>query len=191
MKLRPEPILVGLLCLGPFVLALALYFGPFDEDALPVVENPERELIAGGRTLPSIPLRSAQGDVAEEPWAGYRWSLIYVAALPCDDVCRDELARLAQVHAALGHERTRMRRVFLYSGDGAPAVADPALLVGRLDPGRAALWDELFRRDGGDGAGRSFVADPLGNLVVAYSQGADRRAMLEDLERLLDVSRIG
>lgn len=189
MKLRPEPILVGLLCLGPFVLALVLYFGLVDGGALPVVENPERELVAGARALPAVTLRSAQGEAAEEPWASYRWSLIYVGELPCDEDCRGALRRLAEVHGALGHEAARLRRVFLYSGEGPPSVADPALLVGRLDPGRNALWDELFGRNGG--AERVFVADPLGNLVVTYPAGADRRAMLEDLERLLDVSRIG
>jgi hypothetical protein len=39
--------------------------------------------------------------------------------------------------------------------------------------------------------GRIFVVDPLGNLVVSYPPAPNQELLLEDLERLLDVSRIG
>lgn len=191
MKLRLEPILVGLACLGPLLLALLLYFGPIDESTLPVLENPERELLAGRAALPPVELRRGDGGTVPEPWASYRWSLIYVAPLPCGESCRSDLERLRQVHDALSTERHRVRRVFLYAGEGLPGVHDPALSLGALDSPRQALWEELFGGAVNGGAGRFFVADPLGNLVVAYPSGADRSAMLEDVERLLDVSRIG
>lgn len=191
MKLRPEPLLVGLACVGPFVLALVVYFGPFNEQALPVVENPERELLAD-RRLPAIELESAAGEPAEAPWAADRWALLFVTRLPCETACREALERLEQVHDALGADRHRVRRGLLYAGKVEPSVDDAALLRGRLEPARDAQWRALFGDALAAGAaGRFFVADPLGNLVVAYPAGADRRGMLEDLERLLDVSRIG
>lgn len=188
MKLRPEPILIGLACLGPFALALAMYFGPLDKSALPAIENSERELIARG-TLPSLALHTADGAAAAEPWASYRWSLVYVAATPCTGTCRAALERLGQVHDALGKDRHRVRRVLLVFGGEAPAAPDPALLVGRLDADRRALWRKLFGPE--PERSRVFVVDPLGNLVAAYPADANRKALLEDLERLLDVSRIG
>ncbi|HUF73708.1 MAG TPA: hypothetical protein VMR74_12500 [Gammaproteobacteria bacterium] len=39
--------------------------------------------------------------------------------------------------------------------------------------------------------GRYFVVDPLGNLILSYPADADQGRLLEDLERLLNVSRIG
>lgn len=190
MKLRPEPILIGLASLGPFVLAALIYFGPLGQNALPVVENPERELIARG-SLPALQLTTAAGEPAEAPWASYRWALIYVDSSPCGEACRGELERLRQIHDALGADRHRVQRVFLHVGGPASKVSDPALLVGALDAPRQKTWRELFGIEPGGAVSRFFVADPLGNLVVAYPAGADRRAMLEDLERLLDVSRIG
>lgn len=191
MKLRPEPLLVGLACLGPFVLALVVYFGPFSEQVLPVVENAERELLAD-RRLPALGLETASGEAVAAPWAGERWALLFVTRLPCETACRDALERLEQVHGALGADRHRMQRGLLYAGETAPAVDDAGLLRGRLEPARAEQWRALFGDALAAGAaGRFFVADPLGNLVVAYPAGADRRGMLEDLERLLDVSRIG
>lgn len=191
MTLRAEPLLIGLVCLGPFALALVLYFGPFDEQVLPVVGNPERELLAD-RRLPAIELESAAGERVEAPWARDRWALLFVKRLPCETACREALERLEQVHDALGADRHRMQRGLLYAGGTAPAVDDAALLRGRLEPARAGQWHALFGDALAAGAaGRFFVADPLGNLVVAYPAGADRRGMLEDLERLLDVSRIG
>ncbi len=190
MKLRPEPLLIGLACFGPMLLAALLYFGPLGGAGLPVLENPDRELLARAG-LPSIGLETGHGEPAETPWASYRWSVIYVTRTPCGDTCRGELTRLQQVHDALAADRHRVRRVLLYAGERRPAVADGALLVGRLDSAREAVWRDLFGLDAEGGEGRFFVADPLGNLVVAYPAGADRKAMLEDLERLLDASGIG
>jgi hypothetical protein len=40
-------------------------------------------------------------------------------------------------------------------------------------------------------AGRYFVVDPLGNVILTYPDDADQGRLREDLERLLDVSRVG
>jgi hypothetical protein len=39
--------------------------------------------------------------------------------------------------------------------------------------------------------GRIFIVDPLGNLVAAYPPDAAQDLLLKDLQRLLDVSRVG
>ncbi len=41
------------------------------------------------------------------------------------------------------------------------------------------------------GAGRIYIIDPLGNLMMSYAPEAASRALLEDMKRLLRLSHIG
>ncbi len=183
MKSRSiELWLVAALFVGPLLLAVVLYFGPFDTHSLPRLEAEGRELFEPPLALPPGALERAAGAPRTAAW-----SLIYATMAPCDEACAGELARLAAVEAALGRRAARVQRILLAPGAAAPA-ADPGLLTGPLEPG-----DELLRVLGEERVrgGGVFVVDPLGNVVLAYPPGAAQKDLLEDLQRLLQVSRIG
>jgi hypothetical protein len=40
-------------------------------------------------------------------------------------------------------------------------------------------------------AGRIYIVDPLGNLMMSYAPDAPQKALLEDLKKLLKLSHIG
>ena len=40
-------------------------------------------------------------------------------------------------------------------------------------------------------AGRIYIVDPLGNLMMSYARNAPDKALLEDLKKLLKLSHIG
>ena len=175
--------LIGLACIGPFVLAAVLYYGPWRHSALPTLPG-VRELVQ-----PPIALPPGWFD---EPAAGarYRWSLIYARIAACDQQCVGDLERLRQVHLALGRDVDRVQRVYLYTGDEPQLPDDRQLLVRRLDDDRGSpvlgLLDEDRLR-----AGRVYIADPSGNLVVSYPPSAEQKELLRDLQRLLAASRTG
>ena len=52
---------------------------------------------------------------------------------------------------------------------------------------------EAFAADGvsAEEAGRVYLVDPLGNLLMTYPPGTDPRSLSKDLEKLLRLSRIG
>ena len=91
-----------------------------------------------------------------------------------------------------------MRRVFLATG---PCCADPGLLAQHPDLIVAAATQSQLEaltrlipaldsapvRD----AGRIYIVDPLGNLMMSYAAAAPDEALLDDLERLLRLSHIG
>lgn len=173
---------------GSFVLALVLYFagGP----RVDTLANPDRELLAGAIRIPAAPLDRPGGGQLPPDWARYRWSLIYAKIGPCETVCQAHLTRLTQVYLALGGDRDRTQRVLLAT-DGVPdSVQDGMLVVGLLDRGAGVALADLLGRDRIE-AGRFLVVDPLGLVVVSYPPDADQRRLLKDLERLLDVSRVG
>ncbi len=177
--------LIGLACIGPFVLAAILYYGPWQHSALPTLPG-VRELVQ-----PPVALPPAWFDEpAASPAVRYRWSLIYARIAACDQQCVADLERLRQVHLALGSEVDRVRRVYLYTGDEPQFPDDRQLLVRRLDDDRGApvlglLGEDRLR------AGRVYIADPSGNLVVSYPPSAEQKELLRDLQRLLAVSRTG
>jgi hypothetical protein len=183
------PILIAATCLAPFVLALLVYYIP-NELTMPHLANPERTLLASPMPLPQVAVRTAGGGMSSPDWARYRWSLIYARITPCGGHCASDLARLTEVYLALGRNRARVQRVLLIADEEFRMTGDPTLLVGYLDGERdaelvGALGLGLLEQ------GRIFVVDPLGNLVMSYPPAPDQARLLEDLERLLDVSRIG
>lgn len=152
--------------------------------------NPDRELIAGRIRIPAEPLATPAGGRTAPDWARYRWSLIYAKIGPCETVCQAHLARLTQVYLALGGDRDRMQRVLLATDSVPDPLRDGMLVVGLLDRGAGMALADLLGRDRIE-HGRILIVDPLGNLVASYPPDADQSRLLKDLERLLDVSRIG
>ncbi|MDX1561516.1 MAG: hypothetical protein R3305_01240 [Gammaproteobacteria bacterium] len=180
---------IAALFAGPLVLAVLLYAGrgALDFGALP---NPDRELIATPANLDGTALERPDGSLTDSDWARYRWSLIYARMSRCERQCGDALTRLSQVRAALGEDRDRVQLVFIAPSADAGDGAGGGFAIGLID-GRHR--DELIRAFGSERLeqGRYFVVDPLGNVILSYPDDADQTRLLDDLERLLDVSRVG
>ena len=168
------PWLVALACLGPFALALALFYGPWGVAWLPQLPG-SREPLA-----PPVALPLAWQEPSGEAPA---WQLIYAKITPCEQSCLRHLGRLLQVQLALGRDRERVHRVFWHVGD-APPLEDPNLTMRNLDDGVgrelvAALGDERLRE------GHVYVADPYGSVILGYPPDVEQKELLRDLKRLL------
>ena len=74
-------------------------------------------------------------------------------------------------------------------------AADQHLLVALVgaDTDSKVLLDQFPAYDGiaPTAAGRLYLIDPLGNLVLSYSAAAPDKALLTDLKKLLRLSHIG
>lgn len=187
---RREFVLVALVCLGPLALAALAYFGPANLRPAASLPNPDRELLPVPVSMPLVPLHQPSGTSTEPDWSRFRWSLIYARISPCEGRCVLHLERLTQVYLALGRDRERAQRVFLTADIDSPIVDSLGFTIGLLNRDRDA---ELIQALGVDRLerGRLFVVDPLGNLILSYPPDADQARLLKDLERLLNVSRIG
>lgn len=186
-------ILVALF-LGPLLAAFLLYYGMggwrpagstnHGDLIQPPVPLPELELIAPTK-LGSTVFRD-------------KWSIVYIGNGRCDARCREALTLMRQTRLALNDDLTRVRRVFLVTRD----CCDQAYLEAQ----HAGLTTALLDAPGGehlkevfqsvtpeplDEAGRIYIVDPLGNLMMSYSSSAEPKGLLEDLEKLLKLSHIG
>lgn len=125
-----------------------------------------------------------------------RWAIVHVGPAACDEECRARLWASRQVHTRLGREGLRVQRVYLLVD--AEVLDDPAfferehdgMAVGRVSGAHRIV--DLFRVDDRPpAAGRTYIVDPLGNLMMSYPPDASPGDLYQDLKRLLRLSRIG
>ncbi len=190
---RLQLLLLALMFFGPVVLSFWLYYGAHFQTTRRVNHG---ELITPARPLPELSLATPAGSPTPAHFLRGKWSLVYVTGERCDGRCRQDLAELRNVRMAMDRERDRVQRVLL----GEPPCCAAAelgevpgdLIVAWLDSrGGRQLLALLPERDAAGRAGRVYVVDPLGNLMMSFAAGADRKGLSKDLEKLLRLSHIG
>ena len=157
------------------------------------------ELVTPARPLSNIVFATMDG--APFPLADLKskWTLIYIGIQPCEEVCEKNLYKIRQVRLAQTKHAYRVQSVFVTpvtTSDAAVAALlsrYPGVIGLRADDrAMAALVDEFtYKQAKPPEAGRVYVVDPLGNLMMSYPPDADPSAMRKDLNRLLKVSQVG
>jgi hypothetical protein len=184
---RQRRLLVGLAILffAPIGLSFYLYYG---HSALQPLGRVNRGvLVEPPRELPAAALPSASSG---------KWTLLYVGSGDCPDLCREKLYDTRQVRLALDRDMTRVQRVFVATGDCCDqnflGREHPDLITVRADA-NSPLLAALTPGSTGEGApaGRVYVVDPLGNLMMWYAADAPPKGLLEDMKRLLKLSHVG
>jgi hypothetical protein len=177
-----------------FLLIAAIFFGPllfagwlyYSGDAL----QPEERANHGALLEPIVNLLEAVPESAiHEDRA---WRLLYAEDGECGESCRKALYTLRQSRLMLGKEMDRVERVFLH-GEQAPdnllGAEEHRGLVSLYDPALRAVLES--KRPGSLPAGGFYLIDPHANLVLYFSPDINPRDMVDDIKRLLKLSRIG
>lgn len=122
-----------------------------------------------------------------------KWLILYVLDQPCNKECIDRVTAIRQVHRATGRKSDHLAIVLLSELPTDPelrarleAIYPEFYLV--ADSGHKSL-DTLETIKTGmttDSADmRTFILDPMHNVVLAYLSGADPTDLHKDLKRLL------
>lgn len=174
-------ILVAAIAVAPVLLAYVAYYG-----------LPRESRVNYGTLLETRPLAEIRGtDVEGNAFATTnlrgRWLILFASPGACKDVCEDALYASRQARTMQNAERDRVVRVLLVAGEQTPSpqliTEHPDLNVVRVASNALSSLPE--------GAGRIYLVDPLGNLVLAWPAKPDIKALANDLARLLRASRIG
>lgn len=180
---RLQLLLIAAVFFGPLLGAAWLYY---QGDAL----QPDQSANHGTLLEPIINLQDAvPGSTLLETRA---WLLLYANDGDCGDSCRNALYTVRQSRLMLGKEMDRVQRVFLH-GDEPPDT----LLIADEHKGLITLQDAALRtvldnkKPGALAAGGYYLIDPHGNLVLYFSPDINPRDMVDDIKRLLRLSRIG
>jgi cytochrome oxidase Cu insertion factor (SCO1/SenC/PrrC family) len=185
-----------LLFFAPLLLSFALYYG--GDGWRPAGSTHHGDLIDPARPLPQVSLPTPAGaELSLESLRG-KWNLVYVGDGRCDERCRTALVHIRQSRLALGDDMTRVNRLFLATGEccdqGYLNEEHSGLLVARVDnPAGQRLLAAIpsYAQQPASSAGRIYIVDPLGNLMMSYAPDAPPKGLLEDMEKLLKLSHIG
>ena len=179
-KGRQLALLLTLAFLGPLALAMLLYFN------VPGWK-PSGSTNYGVLLQPPVTLPEA---FTQETQMRGHWNLVLSYHGECQAQCRDALIQVRQVRLASGREADRIKRFVLL--DQQPA--DPGFFQNQ-HPDLAVL-----SRDTAGGKVLSvhigeqpsyYLVDPLGNIILQYPVVPVQKLLLNDLKKLLKLSRIG
>ena len=182
---RIKLLAIAALCVAPFVAALIAYTW-----WQPRGGTNYGELIPA-HSLSDPPLRHLDQRAFRLSELRGKWILLQLDDAVCAAACSAKLYSMRQVRLAQGREMERIERVWL--------ILDEAPLETRLmreyDGTRmlraagSPLIAEFVPADGV--RDHIYLIDPLGNLMLRFPKNADPSQMRKDLNRLLQVSRIG
>lgn len=182
---RLQILLIALVFALPLVAAVYMYYG----------KNAPRPEGRTNHGLLIQPLASLPEELGATPLVDAirdHWALIFVQDGPCATECRDALYKQRQVRLMLGNDMTRVLRVLLH-GPEAPDTLflenEQAGLIALEEPAARRLLLDITPR--GAGPGGFWLVDPLGNAIMYFPDDILPRDLVEDLEHLLDLSRIG
>ncbi len=127
-----------------------------------------------------------------------KWSMAYVTD-SCDKLCMDNVYRMRQIHIAMDKHSLRVQKVLLLTEQTASELTEMLVdfrgqQVINTDLIDAYILLEKFRLTTTDNpleAGRIYIIDPLGNLMMSFEPDANPRNIMQDLKKLLRASRIG
>ena len=184
-----------LLSAAPIVVAAYMYFGN--------VWVPAGTTNKGSFIIPPVSSELINVDKihTEEPGFqqldGHRkWIILLLADSVCDQRCERSLYMSRQVNTALGKDANRVGRLLLQTKQDSKLNSllgeHPQLIVRQISQNQVedlieavAMHDLLL--DSFD----MLLIDPLGNIMMHYKSEQDGKDLLEDLKRLLKVSKIG
>lgn len=189
-------LILVLVFFGPLAVAWILYVGP--EQWHPSARTHAGDLIDPPHPLPQVVLTTVEGAQTEPDLLLGKWTLIYVGPGDCDSRCEQALVDIRQIRLALAKDMNRVQRLFLFS-----ETCCDRTFVETEHPGLIVAWaDELdgeelldnfpvYQRVPVRSAGRIYLVDPLGNLMMSYGPEVPAESILKDMKRLLRLSQIG
>jgi hypothetical protein len=129
-----------------------------------------------------------------------KWLLLYVMPENCDRRCTDEIVSLRQIHKAAGRQGKHLSIVVLNTNKSGLEIQStiesiyqelsfianpPVETLASL----AQIATDLATAQGQSKQTRTFVADPMLNVMLAYREDANPGDISKDLKRLLKWSR--
>jgi cytochrome oxidase Cu insertion factor (SCO1/SenC/PrrC family) len=170
----------------PLVVAWVLNF---NGDFVPGATTNNGMLVQPVRPVTAVDLFDARGGAVDAKYFIGKWTMLYRHSGACDDVCQKTLYTVRQVRLTQGKNIDRIQRLLLLEGASMPAwVATAAEQFPGMD---IALATNGAAADAFGVAGRIYLIDPLGNLMMEYALDAEPRGMTKDLQRLLLISYVG
>ncbi len=195
---RQALVLLGLIFLAPVFVSWVMHHSS-EEGWKPQGTTNRGNLVHPARPL-VMPADMVSDGMSLQDYLQGKWTLLYIGEANCGETCRNNLYKMRQVRVAQNEDMRRVQTLFLLHADSIPnelggflAQEHKDMAVALLSDAHVAAITPQFQVDETPvtGAGRIYIVDPLGNLMMYYLPDADARDILKDLQKLLKYSRIG
>ena len=195
---RKQLLLLVAFFAAPIVIAIIAYNYTMDHGVGKTKNH--GDLVVPARPLNDVELTNIENKPFRFSDMKRTWIMVYIGKNTCNEDCQNAIYLIRQTRLAQQGEHKRIKRLYI-STSGEPDQAFKELL--KEHPGLevvsgndAAIKNVVsqFALEGkpsASEAGRVYLVDPLGNLMMSYEKGFDPKGLIKDLTTLLKISRIG
>jgi cytochrome oxidase Cu insertion factor (SCO1/SenC/PrrC family) len=148
--------------------------------------------------ISSFELKDENDEIIPEQELTYKWRIISFVGKDCNNQCEKRLYDTRQMHTSLGKDQHRLIRMFVHLQ---PAGEPLSKLISETHPNVIqvkgdkdvilnALGDNV-RNNAGITNNEVYIMDPMGNVMMRFTQDQPNKEFLYDLKKLLKASQIG
>ena len=148
--------------------------------------------------IASFKLKDENNEIIPQDDLTYKWRLISFVGKDCDEQCESRLFDTRQIHTLLAKDQHRLMRMFVHLE---PAGDSLIKLIEQTHPnvihvnGDADTIIDALGANVREGAGimnnETYIMDPMGNVMMRFTQDQPNKEFLYDLKKLLKASQIG
>jgi cytochrome oxidase Cu insertion factor (SCO1/SenC/PrrC family) len=184
---------VVLAFIAPVVLAYFMYF--FVEVKSFVNHG---EILNPIVHISDFELKDTADEIIPKEELTFKWRLISFIGKDCDQQCAARLYDTRQIHTSLGKDQYRVLRMFVHLEPASDALLK---LIAETHPnvihvnGDEKTIITVLGDNVHDGIGitnnETYIMDPMGNVMMRFTQEQPNKEFLYDLKKLLKASQIG
>lgn len=144
--------------------------------------------------IATLKLTDDKNVLIPEDQLRYKWRMISFVDASCDDACKQRLHDVRQIHKSLAKDQHRVIRMIVHLE---PATDELNALISSEYPNALIVFgdEKTISSALGDIArireNETYIMDPIGNVMMRFTQDQPNRLFLKDLRKLLKVSQIG
>jgi cytochrome oxidase Cu insertion factor (SCO1/SenC/PrrC family) len=148
--------------------------------------------------ISSFKLKDENGENIPEEELMSKWRIISFLDKDCDEQCAAQLYDTRQIYTSLGKDRDRVIRMFVHleppSDSLLKLIAETHPNVVHVNGDKAVIVNALgvnVRHDVSIDNNETYIMDPMGNVMMRFTQQQTNKDFLQDLRKLLKASQIG
>ena len=148
--------------------------------------------------ISSFELKDENDEIIPEQELTYKWRLISFVGATCDQQCETRLFDTRQIHTSLGKNQHRLSRMLVHLEPAGESLSkliakthpDVIHVNGKVDIIIKALGNNI-RKNVSITNNEIYIMDPMGNVMMRFTQDQPNKEFLYDLKKLLKASQIG
>jgi cytochrome oxidase Cu insertion factor (SCO1/SenC/PrrC family) len=148
--------------------------------------------------ISSFKLTDEDNEIIPQAELTFKWRLISFVGKECDQSCESRLYDTRQIHTSLGKDQHRLSRMFIHLEPASESLnklideehENVIHVNGDVGVIKKALGVNI-RSDASITNNEIYIMDPMGNVMMRFTQEQPNKEFLYDLKKLLKASQIG